>query len=362
MLSLVAAGRVAPARQASTAARAPSKCVTDGRPIRGNRTIFPELRTLGTRAWSGGLSWAAVAPTRPANPSSPDDPAYRWPASVARAVSAARANRIEPILNISGFPPWSNGGRSQDWAPAQPRDFAAFTAAAVRKYPQVRRWIVISEPSSFYNLRPQGGNGRTAPHLYARLLDAAYAAMHAAWRDVVVIGGGVHPYGLNDQYTTAPDTFIANMVLPNGHRPRLDLFAVNPYTERPLDLSLPKRALRVDFDDLDWLARRLDRLWPRRHLRIFVDEFGWNTEHEALGWLYFVPRKKQAADLRKAYALAAKFGRVDTMCQFQLYDSPPERNDTQWLNWTSGLRTWDGVRKPAWRTFAQVPRGSSALR
>jgi len=25
-------------------------------------------------------------------------------------------------------------------------------------------------------------------------------------------------------------------------------------------------------------------------------EFGWNTEHEALGWLYYVPRKKQAAD------------------------------------------------------------------
>ena len=34
--------------------------------------------------------------------------------------------------------------------------------------------------------------------------------------------------------------------------------------------------------------------WPRRHLRIFVDEFGWNSEHEALGWFYYVSRKKQA--------------------------------------------------------------------
>jgi hypothetical protein len=226
----------------------------------------------------------------------------------------------------------------------------------------VRRWIIISEPGSFYNFEPQGGDGRTAPHLYARLLDAAYAAMHAARRDVVVIGGGVHPYGLNDQYTTAPDTFIANMVLPDGRRPRLDLFAVNPYTERPLNLALPKRPLRVDFDDLDWLARRLDQLWPRRHLRILVDEFGWNTEHEALGWLYYVPRKKQAADLRKAYALAAKFGRVDTMCWYQLYDAPPDRNSTQWLNWTSGLRTWKGVRKPAWQAFSRIPRGPSRTR
>jgi hypothetical protein len=361
-IAVVAAAWVASARPASTAARPPSKCVTDGRPIRGGRTIFPELRTLGTRVWTGGLSWAEVAATRPADPTSPDDPAYHWPASVRRAVSTARAYGIEPILNVSGFPSWSNGGRSAAWAPTRPQDFADFTAAAVREYPQVRRWIIISEPGNFYHFQPQGGEGRTAPHLYARLLDAAYGAMHAARRDVVVIGGGVHPYGLNDQYTTAPDTFIANMVLPDGRRPRLDMFAINPYTERRLDLRLGKRPLRVDFDDLDWLGKRLDRLWPGRHLKIFIDEFGWNTEHEALGWLYYVSRTKQAANLRKAYALAAKFGRVDTMCWFQLYDAPPDRNSTQWLNWTSGLRTWDGVRKPAWQVFARIPRGPSRLR
>jgi hypothetical protein len=356
-IAVVTAVLVASARSASTTARPPSKCITDGRAIRGSRTIFPELRTLGVRAWTGGLSWAEVAATRPADPTSPDDPAYHWPASVTRAVSTARAYGIEPILNVSGFPSWSNGGRSPAWAPTRPQDFGDFTAAAVREYPQVRRWIIISEPGNFYNFQPQGGDGRTAPHLYARLLDAAYASMHAARHNVVVIGGGVHPYGLNDQYTTAPDTFIANMVLPDGRRPRLDMFAVNPYTERPLNLALPKRPLRVDFDDLDWLARRLDQLWPGRHLRIFVDEFGWNTEHEALGWLYYVPRKKQAADLRKAYALAAKFGRVDTMCWYQLYDAPPDRNSTQWLNWTSGLRAWDGVRKPAWHAFRAVSSG-----
>jgi hypothetical protein len=319
--------------------------------------VIPELRRLGTRVWSTGLSWAAAAPKKPADPRSPDDPAYRWPAALERELSLARANRIEPVLNVSGFPAWSNGGRSGVWAPNNPQDFADFMAAAVQKYPQVRRWIIVSEPGSFYNFRPQGGNGRTAPHLYARLLDAAYGAMHAARPNVVVIGGGVHPYGLNDEHTTAPDTFIANMELPDGRRPRLDIFAINPYTERPLKMTLGKRRLRVDFDDLDWLARRLDRLWPRRHLKIFVDEFGWNTEHEALGWLYYVPPKKQAADLRKAYALAAKNRRVDTMCWYLLYDDPPQREGESWLNWTSGLRTWKGVRKPAWSAFRRVPPG-----
>jgi hypothetical protein len=354
----VAAASAAP-RSALPAAvsRVPSKCVTDGTPIRNGRTIFPELRALGTRVWSGGLSWAGAAPTRPAKPTSPDDPAYHWPATLARVLTSARANRIEPVLNISGFPSWANGGRSGEWAPSRSQDFADFTAAAVRKYPQVRRWIIISEPGNFYNFRPQGGGGRTAPHLYARLLDAAYAAMHAARRDVVVIGGGVHPYGHNDQYTTAPDTFLANMILSNGRRPRLDMFGINPYTERRLDLHLGKRPLRVDFDDLDWLGKRLDQVWPGRHVRIFIDEFGWNTEHEANGWLYYVPRKKQATNLARAYALAAKFGRVDTLCSYLLYDTPPLRDNTQWLNWTSGLRTRTGVRKPAWWAFRRLPSG-----
>jgi hypothetical protein len=357
-VSVAAAAPLTTARPGSALAHRPSKCITTAPVVRG-RSVLSQLRALGTRVWSSSLSWAETAPKRPSDPKSPNDPAYDWPAALSRQLSQARAKGIEPVLNVSGFPSWSNGGRDPAWAPKNPQDFADFMAAAVKKYPQVRRWQIISEPSTFYNLRPQGGNGQTAPHLYARLLDAAYGAMHAARPDVVVIGGGVHPYGLNDEYTTAPDTFITNMVLPSGRRPRLDTFAVNPYTERPLNLRLPKRPLRVDFDDLDWLGHRLDRLWPRRHLKIFVDEFGWNTEHEALGWLYYVSRNKQATSLRKAYALAAKFGRVDTLCWFLLYDAPPQRNSTQWLNWTTGLRTWNGVRKPSWRAFARVPRGPS---
>jgi hypothetical protein len=359
VVAAVAAGMAVAAtsqRRQPLQAATPSKCVTSGG-TRRNRTIFPELRTLGARVWSGGLSWWKVAPTRPVHPTSPNDRAYKWPRSLKRELAAARANKIEPVLNVSGFPGWSNGGRNAAWAPNRPRDYANFMAAAVAKYPQVRRWIIVSEPSTSYNLQPQGGNGRTAPRIYARLLDAAYAAMHRVRKGVVVIGGGVHPYGLNNQYTTAPDTFIANMLLPNGRRPRLDMFGINPYTERPLDLKLGKRAGRVDFDDLDWLKKRLDRLWPRRHLKIFVDEFGWNTQHESLGWLYYVSPKQQAANLRKAYALARKVGRVDTMCWYLLYDQAPHRNSAQWLNWNTGLRTWDGVRKPGWYAFRKVAPG-----
>jgi hypothetical protein len=278
------------------------------------------------------------------------------------ALEKARSHRIEPVIYVNGFPRWSNGGRDPTWVPTNPRDYADFMAAAVARYPQVRRWVVFAEPSHFVNFNPQGGKGRRAPRLYAQLLDASYQAMHAVRRDVVVIGGNVHPSGLNNELSTAPDTFLRYMVLPNGRRPRMDMFGVNPYTERPLDMALPHRAGRVDFNDLDWLVRQLDRYWPRGRLQLFIEEFGWNTEHIASGWWYVVSRKKQAAKLSRAFRLAAAFPRINTMCWFQLYDDPPAKRGQYWSNWTSGLRTWKGVRKPSWRAFERVPPGRSRLR
>jgi hypothetical protein len=304
-----------------------------------------------------GLWWSQIAPTQPTNPRSPADPAYEWPANLDVAVKKARTYRIEPVLYVNGFPGWSNGGRDQTWVPKKPRDYADFMAAAVARYPQVRRWIVFAEPSHALNFQPQGGKGKRAPRLYAQLLDAAYRAMHAVRRDVVVVGGNVHNAGSNGAVNTAPDTFLRYMVLPNGRRPRMDMFGLTPYTERPLDISLNHVTGRVDFNDLDWLTRTLDRYWPRRRLQLFIEEFGWNTEHEATGWLYVVSREKQAAKLTQAFNIAAKFRRINTMCWFQLYDAPPSKSGDMWLNWTSGLRTFQGVRKPSWRAFSRVPSG-----
>ena len=355
--ALVLAAAAASAQPATRSVlRGPSKCMS-APPNHNGQSILPELRRLRVRVWSSGISWASIAPTRPANPTDPADPAYRWPADLDAFLKAVRAAGIEPVLYVNGFPSWSNGGRDPSWAPSNPRDFADFMAATVKRYPQVRRWVVFSEPGNYVNFKPQGDNGRRAPRMYARLLDAAYGAMHAVRQGVVVIGGNVHPAGYNDETTTAPDTFITNMVLPNGRRPRLDMFGINPYTERPLNPALPHRTHRVDFDDLDWLGHRLDQVWPGRHLRIFIDEFGWNTEHEAQGRLYYVSRKQQATNLRKAYALATKLRRVDTMCWFQLYDDPPQKVGPNWWNWTSGLRTWRSAPKPSWSAFRRVPSG-----
>ena len=110
-----------------------------------------------------------------------------------------------------------NGGKDYRWA-SSPTDYANFMAAVVRHYTAVRRFVVFSEPTQFANFEPQGNHGKTAPHVYARLLDAAYGAMHHARPNVIVIGGNMHPSGTDDARTTAPDTFLRNLVLPNGRR------------------------------------------------------------------------------------------------------------------------------------------------
>jgi Glutamine amidotransferase domain len=119
-----------------------------------------ELRTLRVRVWMSGLSWADGRRTR-------DRPTTRPTHGRRRSTLpwTRRAYGIEPVLYVNGFPSWSNGGRDGSWVPKNPADYGDFMAAAVARYPQVRRWIAFSEPSHMVNFRPQGEGGRRAPRL-----------------------------------------------------------------------------------------------------------------------------------------------------------------------------------------------------
>src|SRR4051812_360099 len=106
----------------------------------GGGSAFPVYRDLGVDTLQVQLDWPAAAPTRPAAPGNPSDPAYRWPASIDRAISQAAASGIQVAVLVSGSPGWANGGRPSIYVP-NPADFAAFTAAASRRYSAVRRWM-----------------------------------------------------------------------------------------------------------------------------------------------------------------------------------------------------------------------------
>ena len=193
---------------------------------------FPIYTDLGVGLYQYTLDWASIALTRPANPRDPSDSAYSWPSELDRAILDAQERGIRVSVLLSRAPSWANGGRGAQWAPRRPRDMANFAAAAARRYPAVRHWMIWGEPSKTSRFQPLvKATGRhlsrrqkRGPRLYARMLDASYAALKRENRRNIVIGGNTWTGG-----EVVPLNFIKAMRLPNGRRPRMDLYGHNPF-------------------------------------------------------------------------------------------------------------------------------------
>ncbi len=194
---------------------------------------FPLYHQLGVSIYEADLDWSEVAPVRPRHANNPGDPAYRWPAELGRAMADARRYRMRVMLQVIFAPRWANGGRPRAWATVSAANFAAFVTAAARRYPGVHLWMIWGEPTRSGNFEPivqavpgraLDGAQRQAPHLYARLLDAAYGALKRVSRRNLIIGGSTYTTGLLD-----PEQWIENLRLPNGRPPRMDMYAHNPF-------------------------------------------------------------------------------------------------------------------------------------
>lgn len=326
----------------------------------GGEPQMPVYAELGAGIYQLTLNWHEVAPERPAAPGDPADPAYRWPAEVDRAIAAARPYGIQVSLLLIGAPRWANGGRQWHWAPRRPADFARFAAAASRRYPAVRHWMVWGEPSKNTNFQPlQADLGKPlpasrqrGPRLYARILDAAYGALKGVSRRNLVIGGNTFTIG-----TVAPLHYVRAMRLPNGRPPRMDLYGHNPFSLRGPDLSgAPLGNGYADFADLDTLVRALDRAFRRatvraqRRVRVFISEYTLPTDHRNVEFNFYVSDRTQAAWIGRALRIVRGWSRIYTFGYLGLYDDPVRPNGDQVER---GLIRRDGTRKPAFRAFAR---------
>ncbi len=125
------------------------------------------LRTmsrLGVDLTRFQLRWDLIAPTRPADPERPDDPAYAWTA-YDEAVIVAKRRNIRILFSILGTPAWANGGQAFNYAPDDIEDLRAFALAAARRYsgtfqlpdgrrlPKVDLWAAWNEPNLPFFLR-----------------------------------------------------------------------------------------------------------------------------------------------------------------------------------------------------------------
>jgi hypothetical protein len=292
------------------------------------------LAGIGVRVVRFTLHWNEIAPTRPATPADPEDPAYDW-SSAADVLDALHAHGLDVVLQLVDTPAWANGGNAPNVVPTSAATFAGFAAAAAHEYPWVRKWLIWNEPNQARWLRP------TSPLLYvSRLLNPAYAAIHAAIPGAEVAGGGTAPRGATGG--VSPVAWITAM-----HRAgaRLDAYAHNPYPldpkrETPLHGGCP-RCATITMATLARLETLVARDFPRA--RIWLTEYGYQSNPpDAL--LGVAPALQARYESEGSY-VAYRSARVDLLIHF-LYRDEPELARFQ-----SGLVTLGNAPKPALEAF-----------
>jgi hypothetical protein len=307
--------------------------------------------------WQTTLNWRDITPKRPKHPTNFKDHAYHWPRELDQAVRQGRKYHIRISLLVMCTPPWANGGRPYNWVPNNISDYTNFLRAAAHRYPSVKLWMIWGEPSRQPNFMPltpetQGSHTLTAeqaaaPQYYARMLDASYVALKAVRRSNVVIGGNTFTSG-----NITPYNWVNYMRLPNGKRPRLDVYGHNPFTGRRPGINLYQDQQVVDISDLPRFTKFLDKTLRDAHghkLKLFFSEFFWPTDHANGEFAFHLSKALQASWLQSAFKVVHHFSsRVYTLGWYSLYDDPPMANG---LSVNRGLLTFKGKRKPAYKVF-----------
>jgi hypothetical protein len=318
-------------------------------------STFPVLSELHVQVVRMTLSWRATAPTQPASPRNPDDPAYNW-TRVDRAVQAADDAGIQVLLTIWGTPGWANGGQAQQRAPTNARTLNDFAYAAAKHFPTVKLWLAWNEPNNPIDLAPQytrsaGKWVLSSPAAYTKICRAVYTGVHAAAGGVKVACGATAPRGNDEPGGTRPSVdpiaFLKGVKIAGLQT--FDAWAHHPYpgshfetpTTRP-----PAYQHAVELGNIDVLTKELTRLYGPK--RLWITEYGFQTNPPDT--FFGVSWAKQAAYVSQAFAIARKNPRIDLMTWFLLKDDVPLGG------WQSGLETSAGAKKPAFGAFQRLPR------
>jgi hypothetical protein len=318
------------------------------------RSLFSTYRDLGVGIFQTAVRWDQLAPRRPARPTDPRDPAYQWPSYVAGSIKGARRHGMEVMVLILGAPPWSNGGRSWQWPPKRPSDFGDFTTAIAKKYPAVNLWMIWGEPNRKPNFgpvipvtNPTGPLNRAqqvAPRLYAELLDTAYQALKAVNPAEQVIGGNTYTSAGRDDIN--PYQWIEYLRLPDGRRPRMDLWGHNPYGFDEPDLSdPPSRNGAVAFADLDDLIEDLDRAeFPNAPLDLYLAEWGVPIGFKDKDLRYRLEREEGQDWIRAGFEIARESDRIYTLGWVHPVDTDRA---------SQGLLNMRGKPKPGYEAYKE---------
>src|SRR5262245_28146594 len=128
----------------------------DGRAEELDKAVFEHATIIRSL-----VTWANVAPTKPANPASPFDPAYKLD-DVDELVRNAQQRGLEVLITIWGTPKWANGDKGPNYLPTNVNDFRQFAQALAARYsgrysgfPFVRFYGIWNESNLGQFLSPQ---------------------------------------------------------------------------------------------------------------------------------------------------------------------------------------------------------------
>jgi hypothetical protein len=293
------------------------------------------LQRLGVDLVRLTLRWDTVAPTEPADPRNPNDPAYHW-GLYDPILESLHAAHISVLISLWGTPQWANGEQKPNYAPLNSTSFGSFAYAASVKYPWITRWTVWNEPNTRLFLIPN------SPGVYTtKLLNPAYRALKAANPRNLVAGGVTSPR--KTPSGASPITWIRGM---RGAHALLDAYAQNPYPVRPGETPSSGgcwRCKEITMATLPKLITEVKRAFGTR-TRIWLTEYAYNSKPPSK-WLG-VSNTLQARYVGEAALRAYEAARVDLLIHFLVRDEPNA------AKWTSGFYTSRGKVKPSFNAYA----------
>jgi hypothetical protein len=347
-------------------------------------SAFPVYARLGAQNFQMQIPWDRAAPTRPAKPRDPNDPAYKWTSGTDSAIQQAAQYGMSVTVLVQGTPAWANGGKGRQWEPDNVQDYADFMYAISKRYPTVHHWMVWGEVNYGANFQPMPPHSPVGPRAYAQLLDAAYVALKQASPDNIVIGGDT----LNANEPVTPAEFIRWARVGKGKKarhPRLDWWGHNPFEGRYPDIRQPALNNLIGLSDADTLHKLLKKAYvgtkkkkhkkarrataqssssaahaAKKHKKkkrrrstppIWFSEYSVLSGHAAHFWLgFYVSDQEQASWVSAAYQLADSLPYVAGLGWYRIDDEPEASGSANW-----GLVTYTGQTKPSFAAYQAAP-------
>jgi polysaccharide biosynthesis protein PslG len=271
----------------------------------------------------------------------PEQGRFDW-SQIDRVVREATRRDLQILGTLAYTPEWARpAGAVDDKAPPERAEtFAAFAAAAVRRYaPQgVRHWEVWNEPNIVQFWKPLPD-----PEAYAELLVAASAAIKAEDPDATVVSAGLAPAAdRSDGKYIAPRTFLERLYAA-GAGPSFDAVGMHPYAfPYGVDRVAEWNQFQTMPETYDVMVRHGDAA-----KQIWATEFGAPTGTAEAA----VTATEQAAMVRAAWAKWTGWAFTGPMFWYALRDVGTDEADVED---NFGLVHLDFSPKPAAEVFREV--------